>query len=143
MPLLSDAKTCYVGTQPITKIYAGTQFVWGALQLRMVAFRVLGFPGNRLGAEFLEREECVDCASLKSTYQWRLYANGGWIPWEPFSGWTTDTNGTTAYIYVGGPTDNRFDNGLFELRTNGTVERINISLTGLPDVGLISPILSC
>lgn len=28
MPLLNDAKTCYVGTQPITKIYAGTQLVW-------------------------------------------------------------------------------------------------------------------
>ncbi len=28
MPLLNDAKTCYVGTQPITKIYAGTELVW-------------------------------------------------------------------------------------------------------------------
>jgi hypothetical protein len=28
MPLLNDAKACYVGTQPITKIYAGTDLVW-------------------------------------------------------------------------------------------------------------------
>ena len=28
MPLLSESKTCYAGTQPITKIYAGTQQVW-------------------------------------------------------------------------------------------------------------------
>ena len=28
MPLLNDAKTCYVGTTPISKIYAGTQQVW-------------------------------------------------------------------------------------------------------------------
>ena len=28
MPLLDDAKTCYVGTQPITRILAGTSQVW-------------------------------------------------------------------------------------------------------------------
>ena len=28
MPLLNDAKACYVGTQPITKIYAGNAQVW-------------------------------------------------------------------------------------------------------------------
>ena len=28
MPILDDAKTCYVGTTPITNIYAGTQLVW-------------------------------------------------------------------------------------------------------------------
>ena len=30
MPLLSDAKTCFVGTQPITTIMAGTNLVWQA-----------------------------------------------------------------------------------------------------------------
>ena len=38
MPLLSDAKTCYVGTQPITKIYAGTQFVWPKSVVEIIDF---------------------------------------------------------------------------------------------------------
>ena len=143
MPLLSDAKNCYVGTQPITKIYAGTQLVWGSSQIRMVDFRVPGRPSAVFGAEFSEREECVDCAEMKATYQYRWFALGAWTTWQPFLGWTTNAADRMAYIYVSTAGDNRYDNGMFELRTNGTVERINISLAGLPNIGTITPELTC
>ena len=39
MPLLSDAKTCYVGTTPITKIYAGSQFVWPKAPVELLDFQ--------------------------------------------------------------------------------------------------------
>ena len=39
MPLLSNAKTCYVGTTPITKIYAGTQFVWPKVPVELLDFQ--------------------------------------------------------------------------------------------------------
>lgn len=143
MPLLSDAKTCYVGTTPITNIYAGTQLVWGALQLRMVNFVVPGQPGTFFGAEFAEREECVDCAEMKATYDYRWYALSGWTAWQQFSGWRTNTDGLKAYVYVGTPGDSRFQDGFFELRTNGKVERITIDLPSVPNVGTITPELSC
>ena len=143
MPLLNDAKTCFVGTTPITKIYAGSQLVWGALQLRMVNFVVPGVPGTFLGAEFAEREGCVDCAEMKATYQYRFYALGGWIAWQQFSGWRTNTDGLMAYVSLGSSGDSRFQDGLFELRTNGKVERITIDLPSVPTVGTITPEFSC
>lgn len=143
MPLLDDAKNCFVGQTQIKQIYAGTQLVWPKSFLRMVNFTVSGQPNAFFGAEFAEREECDDCAEVKSTYQYRWYAQGGWTTWQQFSGWTTNTTERMAFIYVSIAGDNRFDNGMFELRTNGKVERITISLDGLPNIGVITPELSC
>ena len=143
MPLLSDAKTCYVGTQPITKIFAGTQLVWGELPLRIVTFGVKGGVTGYLGAEFSERENCADCSALRSTYQYRWKVQNNWTAWQQFSGWTTQTTGGMAYINLNPRVDNVFDNGIFELRTNGQVEQITIVLAGLPDIGIINPELSC
>ena len=145
MPLLSDAKTCYVGTQPITKIFAGTQFVWGSSQLRLVNFSVLGQSGLPvyLGAEFSERENCADCAAIQATCQSRFFQNGHWTLWQRFTGWITNGADRMGYLYIGNAGDTRWDNGMLELRTNGTVERINITLAGLPNIGSISPDLQC
>ena len=89
MPVLSDATTCYVGTQPITKIYAGTQRVWGALGLRILQINVGGIGGPYLSAEFAEREDCADCASMKATYQVRWQISGIWTAWTPFTGYVS------------------------------------------------------
>ena len=142
MPLLNDAKTCYVGTTPITNIYAGTQLVWGSLELRTVNFSVSG-GGTYLGIEFAEREECVDCAAMIATYQYRYESSGVWIPWQPFTGYRIDNNGFTAYISLGSPSDSRFQDSIFELRKNGNIEQITINLTSVPNVGTITPELTC
>ena len=142
MPLLSDAKTCYVGTTPITKIYAGSQLVWGSLELRVVNFSVPGVA-TYLGVEFTEREECIDCAAMTATYQFRYYALGVWISWQPFTGYRIDNNGFMAYIPLGAPGDSRFQDNLFELRKNGNIEQITINLTNVPNVGTITPELTC
>ena len=143
MPVLNDAKTCYVGNQPITKIYAGTQIVWGSLLLRMVKFSVPGTSGSYLGAEFVEQEECADCAEMKTTYQSRFYALSGWSTWQQFSGWRTNTDGGKAFINLGQSDDTRFQDGLFELRTNGSVEQVTIDLLTAPNVGTIVPEFNC
>ena len=142
MPLLSDAKTCYVGTTPIKKIYAGSRLVWGALNLRMV---ICAIPGNssgtitRLCAEFTELEDCDDCATLRSTYEYRFYALSGWTAWQGFSGWRTNTDIPMCYIALGQADDTRFQDGFFELRTNGNVEQVKIDLANTPHIGTISP----
>ena len=143
MPLLNDAKTCYVGTQPITKIYAGTQMVWGSLQLRIVKFSVPGLPGLFLGAEFVDQEECADCAEMKTTYQYRWYALSGWTSWQQFNGYRTNTNDLVAYVYIAPADDTRYQDGLFELRTNGSVEQVTIDLLTAPNVRTIVPELTC
>ena len=142
MPLLNDAKTCYVGTTPITKIYAGTQLVWGALELRAVNFSVPGL-GAYLGVEFAEREECVDCAAMTATYQFRYYSLGAWTPWQPFTGYRINNNGFMAYIPLGAPSDSRFQDSIFQLRKNGSIEQITLNVTSVPNVGAITPELTC
>ena len=146
MPLLSDSKTCYVGTQPITKIYAGTQLVWGAVQLRVVIVYPTSASGQLIAAEFAERENCADCADMKRVYQWRYeQAPGVWIAWEPFSGWTVGTNDPNAYQFLGMyPGDSgRFNNNKLQLRTNGKVQEIIMNVTNAPNLGSITPELTC
>ena len=80
---------------------------------------------------------------MKATYQYRFYALDSWIAWQQFSGWRTNTDGLMAYVSLGSSGDSRFQDGLFELRTNGKVERITIDLPSVPTVGTITPEFSC
>ena len=144
MPLLDDAKTCYVGTTPITKIYAGSQLVWDALQLRLVIASISG--GSRIVAEFAENEDCDDCASLRSVYQYRYeQAPGAWTAWQPFNGWTVGTDDADAYIFLENfPFDgDRLNNYKFQLRTNGKIDQIIMNVDNAPNIGTITPTLTC
>jgi len=144
MPLLSDSKTCYVGTTPITKIYAGAQLVWGALQLRLGIASISG--GTRIVAEFAENEDCDDCAALRSVYQWRYEQSPGvWTTWQPFTGWTVGTDDIDAYIFImsAGPDNSRLNNMKFQLRTNGKIEQIIMDVDNAPNLGTITPTLTC
>lgn len=144
MPLLSDSKTCYVGTTPITKIYAGTQFVWGALHLRLVIASISGLAS--FVAEFADNEDCDDCESLRSVYQYRYeQAPGVWTAWQPFSGWTVGADDADAYIFIEnfGPDNSRLNNMKFQLRTNGKVDQIIMDVDNAPNLGTITPTLFC
>jgi len=148
MPLLSDAKSCLVGQTQIKKIYAGTQLVWPkapASRLRIVNLFVPGGigNGNNLCAEFVEQEECANCAEMKTTYQFRYYANNGWTAWNSFTGYRTNTDGIKAYQYITQTGDQRLQDALFELRTNGIVEQIKIDLPTAPNLGTIVVELYC
>ena len=59
MPLLDDAKNCFVGQTQIKQIYAGTQKVWPkepALQLVNVAFSN-AFPNTRYYCMVIEDDK--------------------------------------------------------------------------------------
>ena len=143
MPLLNDAKTCYVGTQPITKIYAGQQLVWGKVQMRVVQVLFTGEPTRNFVVEFSENENCADCAQMKSVYQWRYQQSGIWTSWQQFDGWRADVGGLKGYQYLSASTDTRLHNSLFELRINGTTEQITLDLLNAPNLGTIAPNLTC
>ena len=118
MPLLNDAKTCYVGTQPITKIYAGTELVWPKTldyiyNNDFMWPKQASLPANdsdSYGGPVLPLlsgwdddtgmcEECLDNYTVRigivydkinGTYP----AENDWGPWEPLSGYCDPPSAT-------------------------------------------------
>ena len=75
MPLLDDAKACYVGTQPITRIMAGTDQVWLADGRDCDDAGRPGRPGN-----FAVGTWANDASMYACQQQWNQVpgAAGGW-----------------------------------------------------------------
>ena len=118
--------------------------MWGALQLRLGIASVSG--GSRIVAEFAENEECDDCTSLRSVYQWRYeQSQGVWTAWQPFNGWTVGTDDADAYIFIGnfGSDNSRLNNYEFQLRTNGKIDQMIMNVDNAPNIGTITPTLTC
>ena len=139
MPLLNDAKSCYVGNQPITKIYAGTQFVWGALNLRLVEANQAGTTDSYLFVAFEELENCADCAEMQLTYQTRWGENGSWDAWVSFKGYRASG---AAYSFLG-PRGAFWEGKDYQVRINGAIETLPLNQDDAPFIGNITPDLDC
>ena len=72
MPLLSDAKTCYVGNTPITTIMAGSVKVWPKVEpLPSQIKSDLGIASSRKGQYVTWDYEFTDCVSLENDWSVR------------------------------------------------------------------------
>ena len=129
MPLLNDAKTCYVGTTPITTIMAGSVQVWPkgpeALDLRTVKYSLSQGAYYSLGVEFQENNNCFDCFAMKATYQFRYTTTTNniqsWTGWLEFKGSRNSGIAANAYCNVGSTNYDILQGELFELRAKGIV----------------------
>ena len=137
MPLLSDAKTCYVGTQPIKKIYAGTQLVWPKFA-KAESAKIKAFQGVS-GSAAYEGEwcvaypdiyECANCEQLKASYQfqYKTTVSSSWTPWQDFIGYRSESEPYTAYCFITPDiNDSRWDACQVRIRdkkTGKTVEAV-------------------
>ena len=82
MPLLNDAKTCFVGTQPITTIMAGSVQVWSkgpSLYPTLSAYYMAPPEVNPNGTQptVLISCEAINCAGLDHCYLYRKTSNPG------------------------------------------------------------------
>ena len=69
MPLLSDSKTCYVGTQPITKIMAGAVEVWSKVFSFAGAKTTLGPASGPTQRRYYTSEFVANPASSKTNQE--------------------------------------------------------------------------
>ena len=137
MPLLDDAKNCFVGQTQIKQIYAGTQKVWPKELAPSKVVKVT-FSGAKNYCFPFAEPDGLSCLEMKSVYQYRIKPTyeSGWIQWSSFAGYKTAEDGGTAYQYIAAADDNRYHNGDFELRKNGiVVEQIIMDLMNATDVG--------
>ena len=145
MPLLDDAKNCFVGQTQIKQIYAGTQLVWpkdsGSSKIVKATF-----SGQQNYCFRFAEPDGLPCPDMQSVYQYRIkLAGANWSNWNNFAGWTTAEDGGTAYLYLSLASDNRYENAEFEFRKNGiVVEQFTITdLINSPDFGSPTFTLSC
>ena len=109
MPLLSEAKTCYVGNQPITKIYAGAQLVWPkfakAESVKIKAYQA-GSGGTAYEGEWCvaypDIYECANCEQLKASYefQYKTTLASNFTAWEDFGGYRSEASPYKAYCFL-------------------------------------------
>ena len=147
MPLLDDAKNCFVGQTQIKQIYAGTQLVWpkdsGSCNIVKATF-----SGQQNYCFRFAEPDGLSCPDMKSVYQYRTkQLNNSWTNWNDFTGWKTAEDGGMAYIYISLASDNRYENAEFELRKNGIVfeqcfmtDLINSPNLGSPNYTLYCPV---
>jgi hypothetical protein len=145
MPLLDDAKNCFVGQTQIKQIYAGTQLVWpkdsGSSKIVKATF-----SGQQNYCFRFAEPDGFPCPDMQSVYQYRIkLAGANWSNWNIFNGWKTAEDGGTAYLYITRQTGLAFDNAEFEFRKNGiVVEQFTITdLINSPDFGSPAFTLYC
>jgi len=137
MPLLDDAKNCFVGQTQIKQIYAGTQKVWPKELAPSKVVKVT-FSGAKNYCFPFAEPDGLSCLEMKSVYQYRIKPTyeSGWIQWSSFAGYKTAEDGGKAYQYIDAADDNRYHDGYFEFRKNGIVgEQIIMDLINATDVG--------
>ena len=87
MPLLSDAKTCYVGNTPITTIMAGSVKVWPKAVDSFENIRCLGYEGSNGGVGGVmivwNDNDFLTCEETRRRLWVRTQANAAasWIDW--------------------------------------------------------------
>ena len=155
MPLLNDAKTCYVGTQPITKIMAGAVKVWpnaGVENLQLINLTVIP-PGSTIDYIHIVFESTFhaqNCAAAASEFQvrWKKTTDPDFNSWQPFNGLTegTDLSAGAKWKYyqpAAATIDTDYQGARFEIRGNGgSTESITIDLS-LPLSPAITHNLNC
>ena len=137
MTLLSNAKNCYVGSQPITKIMAGNLQVWPkfvtAESVKIKAYQ--SAPGGTAYAgewcvAFPDVYESANCEQLKASYQFQYKTTlaSSWTALQDFIGYRSESEPYTAYCMVTTDiNDSRWDACQVRIRdkiTGKTVEAV-------------------
>ena len=102
MPLLSDATKLFVGTTPITKVYAGTKSVWPVLnpEVEQYASGAAWGPDRLYWLAVLQTDIPADCAIANSQYSYRTKGAAIGDNWSTWYSWAQQSyiQWSTGYI---------------------------------------------
>ncbi len=141
MPLLDDAKNCFVGQTQIKQIYAGTQLVWGGIaNLSQINFTYSVLGGNKSSCfvAFKDIYKSGSCDSVAQRYQKRSKYpfNDYWQGWTPITSCFLggSSGGWMVYAATVSYADASYDGSLIEIKdmSLNKSEQITIYTLGTP-----------
>ena len=130
MPLLDDAKNCFVGQTQIKQIYAGTQKVWpkGPVQPDRLSIHKYDPQGYFVVFNSLVQKGLEPCKSVQSRIQWRYKrtSDSAFSSWSNFDYHLSYIKGTdfspdvewqyTLCVLLGASPNPTFQGATYEIR---------------------------
>lgn len=157
MPLLDDAKNCFVGQTQIKKIYAGTQLVWpkGPSVPDRLSLHKYDPKGMFIVFDSLLKSTYIPCEYVKTRIRWRFKrtSDPSFTQWYDFDNHYSYIQGTDPApdvewtyrlcVLIGSPPPQSYQGAIFEVwkttddGENAWIESIvmdlNIPSETLPD----------